>query len=95
MAEQMEALQLMFTQSDVSRSMVDDKLGQLAGSIDRMTQRMEDSSTTTDALMRVAHGQEQLIGMLGQTGTMGDGRSAGKGSVTSATWVKDGCGFSA
>lgn len=76
MAEQMEELQLMFTQSDVSRSMVDDKLGQLAGSIDRMTQRMEDSSTTTDALMRVALGQEQLIGMLGQTGAMGDGIDA-------------------
>jgi len=72
MAEQMEALQLMFTQSDVSRSMIDDKLSTLADAITRMTERMEATGTATDALMRVAHGQEQLIAKL-------DGASLGGG----------------
>ena len=35
MAEQMEAMQQMFVQSDVSRSMVDERLGQLSDSIER------------------------------------------------------------
>jgi len=64
MAEQMEALQMMFTQNDVSRSMVDDKLGSLTDAISRMTERMEATGTATDALMRVAQGQEQLIAKL-------------------------------
>ncbi len=68
MAEQMEALQQMFTQSDVSRAMVDDKLGSLADSIDRMTARMEASGSTTDALLRVAEGQDRLISSLENSG---------------------------
>ncbi len=64
MGEQMEALQMMFTQSDVSRAMVDEKLGNLADSVDRMTDRMESSAPTTHALMRVADGQERLISAL-------------------------------
>lgn len=76
MAEQMEALQLMFTQSDVSRSMVDDKLGALADSIERMTERMEATGTATDALMRVAEGQERLIAKLDGGTFGGDGMDA-------------------
>lgn len=72
MAEQMEALQLMFTQSDVSRSMVDDKLGALTDAISSMTERMEATGTATDALIRVAEGQEQLIAKL-DGGVLGGG----------------------
>jgi hypothetical protein len=72
MAEQMEALQLMFTQSDVSRSMVDDKLGALTNAISSMTERMEATGTATDALIRVAEGQEQLIAKL-DGGVLGGG----------------------
>ncbi len=61
MGEQMEALQSMFSQSDVSRALVDDKLGKLADSVERMTERMEDNTPTTQALLRVADGQERLI----------------------------------
>lgn len=77
MAEQMEALQQMFTQSDVSRAMVDEKLGTLSDSINRMTERMEATGTATDALLRVAEGQERLIATLehGQ-GMGGDGMDA-------------------
>jgi hypothetical protein len=73
MAEQMEGLQMMFTQSDVSRSMVDDKLGSLTDAISRMTERMEATGTATDALMRVAQGQEQLIAKLDGGVLGGDG----------------------
>ena len=61
MAEQMESLQMMLTQSDVSRAMVDEKLGVLADSIERLTHRMSDTNPVTAALARVAEGQERLI----------------------------------
>ena len=61
MSEQMEALNQMLTQSDVSRSMVDEKLGVLADSIEQMTTRMSEDSPVNSALMRVAEGQEALI----------------------------------
>jgi len=61
MAEQMESLQMMLTQSDVSRAMVDEKLGVLADSIERLTHRMGDTNPVTAALARVAEGQERLI----------------------------------
>ena len=61
MAEQMEALQQMFVQSDVSRSMVDERLGQLAESVDRMTHQMQHGDAENSALERVAAGQERLV----------------------------------
>jgi hypothetical protein len=64
MAEQMEALQQMFVQSDISRSMVDDRLGQLAESVDRMTHQMQHGDAENSALERVAAGQERLIAHL-------------------------------
>ena len=66
MAEQMESMQQMFTQSDVSRAMVDEKMGKLADAVDRMSNRMEaaGSGPSTGALERVARSQEQLVGVL-------------------------------
>ena len=61
MAEQMEAMQQMFVQSDVSRSMVDERLGQLSDSIERMTYQMQHGDAENSALERVAAGQERLI----------------------------------
>jgi len=61
MAEQMESLQMMLTQSDVSRSMVDEKLGVLADSVERLTHRMSETNPVNTALTRVAEGQERLI----------------------------------
>ncbi|WP_137699590.1 biopolymer transporter ExbB [Marimonas lutisalis] len=61
MAEQMESLQQTFTQSDVSRAMVDEKLGHLADAIERMTYRMGDQSPVNSALMRIAEGQEAIL----------------------------------
>ncbi|SHL15837.1 hypothetical protein SAMN05444414_10694 [Roseovarius marisflavi] len=61
MADQMDSLQAVITQSDVSRAMVDQKLGVLADSIERLTHRMSDSNPVQSALMRMAEGQERLI----------------------------------
>mgnify|MGYP000126720487 CR=1 FL=1 len=66
-AEQMEAMQSLFAQSDVSRSLVDERLGELGNSIDRMVQKMGQgagNSETTNALLRVAEGQDRLIASL-------------------------------
>ena len=75
MAEQMEALKYMFSQSDVSRSQVDDKLGKLVDAIVDMNDRMDQSDSTVAALDRVAAGQEQLIELM-QTQGSGDGIDA-------------------
>jgi hypothetical protein len=64
MAGQMDGLQQMFVQSDVSRSMVDERLGQLANSIERMTHQMQHGDAENSALERVAAGQERLIAHL-------------------------------
>jgi hypothetical protein len=75
LAEQMESLQTMFTQSDISRSMVDEKLGKLADSVERLTAEMQGQSSGTDALERMVEGQERLIALIGKQGT-GDGIDA-------------------
>lgn len=75
MAEQMEALQQMFTQSDVSRSVVDQKLGDLIDVIGEMNRRMDQSDGIVTALDRVAVGQETLIDMMRAQGP-GEGMDA-------------------
>jgi hypothetical protein len=70
LAEQMEALQVMFTQSDISRSQIDERMGELTGAITRLAARMEDASGT-EALIRVAEGQERLVTLLSRQGGEG------------------------
>jgi hypothetical protein len=64
LAEQMEALQLMFTQTDINRNQVDERLGELASAMNRLAQRME-TDTSADALGRMAASQERLLTKLG------------------------------
>lgn len=61
MADQIESLQVMFAQSNESRTEVDARLGQLADSVERLTERIEASSPSAMALARVAEGQERLV----------------------------------
>ncbi|TMV11647.1 biopolymer transporter ExbB [Arenibacterium halophilum] len=75
MAEQMEALQQMFTQSDVGRAAVDRKLGDLVDAITEMNARMDQSDSIAAALDRVAVGQDTLIETLREHGG-GDGMDA-------------------
>lgn len=60
MVEQMETLQALYTQSDISRAMVDDRLGQLADAVERVAGRMEADAGQTVLLRRIAEGQEKL-----------------------------------
>lgn len=70
MAEQMESLALMFTQSDISRAQVDQRLGELAQSVGQLTSRME-GDETRDAMLRVAEGQHNLLEKLREGGADG------------------------
>jgi hypothetical protein len=70
MAEQMESLQLIFAQSDVSRSQVDDRMSDLVGAVDRLTIKL-DQNDTNSVLLRVAEGQEALIAKLRDSGVDG------------------------
>ncbi len=75
MTEQMEALQMMFTQSDISRSMVDEKLGKLATSMERMAEKLDRDDQSAAALSRIADTQERLVEQLSKEG-MGGGIDA-------------------
>jgi len=64
MSEQMEGLQQIFTQSDVNRSMVDERLGELTGAVERLVARLDGGSQTDALLERVAQGQDRLVAAL-------------------------------
>ncbi|MEM1130225.1 MAG: biopolymer transporter ExbB [Pseudomonadota bacterium] len=66
MNEQLDALHGMFTQSDVSRALVDERLGVLAGSVDRLTQKIDEDRQAGTSLERIAEGQERLAQALEQ-----------------------------
>jgi len=72
-AGQMEQLQELFAQSDVSRSMGDARIGELTEAVGRLTQRLEADSGQTAAMTRLAEGQERLIEAL--TGAAGGAHS--------------------
>jgi len=74
MSEQMEALQQMFTHSDVSRAMVDERLGQLADSVERLSRQIEAEGVSTPHIIRIADGQDRLIAAL--EGRDGEGGGA-------------------
>ncbi len=63
-AEQMESLQTLFTQSDVNRSLVDEQLGMLVTSVEGLVAKLDVTDNNSDALERVAQGQERLVAVL-------------------------------
>ncbi|SEK27210.1 biopolymer transporter ExbB [Pacificibacter marinus] len=69
MSQQMEALQTLFVQSEVSRSSIDERVDQLATSIDRMVARMEHDGGTGTALDQIASTQERLVTVLEKNAT--------------------------
>ena len=71
MADQIDRLQTMFTNSDISRSLVDERLGELTDSIQAMIGRSEKDSGNTAALDRVAEGQERLAAVLEESASTG------------------------
>ncbi|WP_368184877.1 biopolymer transporter ExbB [Aestuariibius sp. HNIBRBA575] len=71
LAEQMEALQTMFTQTDIGRSQVDERLSELAGSIDKLAGRIETGADMSGLLQQVAEGQTALINKISENGMDG------------------------
>jgi hypothetical protein len=77
MVEQMEALQSLYTQSDIARTVVDDRLVELAVSVDRLVDRLEREDGQTALLARIADGQDRLATALAlpESGAHGDAES--------------------
>lgn len=64
MVEQMESLQMLFARSEEGRAEIENRLGQLADALERMTERMEATAPTATAFARIGEGQERLIEVL-------------------------------
>jgi hypothetical protein len=80
MAEQMEAMREMLARTDGARATTDDKLTELAMSVSALTRQMEHGDRTSEALMRVAEGQEALLARLGEGVLAGGGGGGGDDS---------------
>lgn len=65
LSEQIEALQMMFTQSDISRSEIDEKLGALVGEVSALTKRMETQAGQGDLATIMARHTQLLEKMEG------------------------------
>lgn len=70
MSEQMDALEHMFTQADISRTEADARMGELSDAVKALAERM-DTSEATATLSRVADGQEGLLEAMKQAGLEG------------------------
>jgi hypothetical protein len=79
MAEQMEAVQRVLEQAEVGRVSMDMRLSELAGAVTRLGENLGQGhgqdAALTDALMRLAEGQERLAEALG-TQERGEGLDA-------------------
>jgi len=77
MAGQMEQLQMLYSQSEISRSQTDGRIGELASALVRLTELFESEKGQAATLKRIAEGQERMIAILGaaETGGQGDGES--------------------
>jgi hypothetical protein len=67
MIEQMETMQHLFARSEESRSEIENRLGQLSDTLERMTERMEATAPSAASFARIAETQERLIDVLSQT----------------------------
>ncbi|MGB5557745.1 MAG: biopolymer transporter ExbB [Paracoccaceae bacterium] len=63
-AEQMDALQTLYTQSDAGRMQLDERLGKLADGVEGLVAKLDGTDHATAALTRVAEGQERLVEVL-------------------------------
>ena len=70
MSDQMEVLQRMVLQTDDGRAQVDERLQVLAGSVERLAQRLEQDDTPGQ-LARIAESQEALVQAMKDSGMEG------------------------
>jgi len=75
MHDQMDSLHDMFTQSELGRNMADERVANLADTVERLLHRSGDQGPLNDTLRRVADGQDALVRHLEKAGT-GDGLDA-------------------
>ncbi|MEM9344723.1 MAG: biopolymer transporter ExbB [Pseudomonadota bacterium] len=76
MAQQIDSLTSLYEQSDASRAVVDERLGNLADAVDRMVTRIEGEGQAEATLQRLAAGQERLAEALqAQAGSGGGGEA--------------------
>jgi chaperonin cofactor prefoldin len=75
LGEQLEALQMLFTQSDIARSQLDTKLDRLTEAILQLAAR-SDAADSAAALGRLAEGQERLVAVLSAQDRSGEGIDA-------------------
>lgn len=73
MAGQMDALQNLYTQSDITRVMVEDKIDDLTRAITGLAQKLETNVDQTALLARIAEGQERMIAALSGAENNGGG----------------------
>ena len=66
LAGQMDQLQMMYAQSEVSRAQTDGRIAELAQALVRLSGFFESERGQAATLMRIAEGQDQLIGALGK-----------------------------
>ncbi len=71
MAEQMEALQMMFTQTDIGRAQVEDRLSELVQAIAGLAQRIDDTGRMQQTMERVLDRQAALIDKIQESGLEG------------------------
>ena len=64
MAAQLDAMQTLYTQSDITRVMVEDKIEDLSRAVTLLAERLPAESGQGEALARIAAGQERLIAAL-------------------------------
>ena len=64
MGSQMETLHALLTRAEIGRSLLDERIGQLAGAMERMVQRIEAESGQTALLARIAEAQEDSAARL-------------------------------
>lgn len=77
MSEQMEALQALFVDSEAGRAVLEDRIGTLAGAVERLAARLEAEAGQTSVLERIAEGQDRLIAAMteGEGGALADAES--------------------
>ncbi|WP_298360099.1 biopolymer transporter ExbB [uncultured Litoreibacter sp.] len=73
MVEQIDSLQGLFMQGESARKDTDEQLNRMTDSMKRLTDRLDTAIDPSEALNRVAAGQEQLIAHLAHTAEENDG----------------------
>jgi hypothetical protein len=64
MSSQMDTLHALLTRAEIGRSLLDERIGQLAGAMERMVQRVEAEAGQATLLRRIAEGQDATAARL-------------------------------